>query len=109
MEQFSSLHLNSPSPIQKSIDAVQHYLNDQKDNLDNAVAHFRDEISGQLQKAKACINFITLPVNNFIKDCAQIEKELAAELHKNEEYCICMDGKMIQASEVLLMKMEENY
>lgn len=109
MEQFSSLHLNSPSPIQKGIDAVQHYLNDQKDNLDNAVAHFRDEISGQLQKAKACINFITLPVNNFIKDCAQIEKELAAELHKNEEYCICMDGKMIQASEVLLMKMEENY
>jgi hypothetical protein len=55
------------------------------------------------------INLLTLPVNNFLKDLSQIERDFEAELKKNNEYCVCLNGKMIPANEVLSMPMEENY
>ena len=109
MEKSPTLLLCYNSPLSKGLDAVQHYLHDKKENLQDTISFFKDGITGKLGKAKTCINFITLPINNFIKDFRQIDREFEEEFKKNEEYCICLDGKMILATEVLEMKMEENY
>ena len=109
MEKTPALNSCYNSPLNQGIDAVHNYLHDKKEELQDSLSSFKDGLSDSMHKAKACINFIALPINNFIKDVRQIEKEFEEEFKKNEEYCICIEGKMVAASEVLSMQMEENY
>jgi hypothetical protein len=47
------------------------------------------------------------PVNNFLKDRIEINQEFRQA--KRHEFCLCLDGRMVTASEILDMRMEENY
>ncbi len=105
---------SSSSAFEKNIDAVQHYIkntfNETRKEISDGLTSFREGLTDRLNKTGAYIkNDLVLPVNNFIKDIAQIESEFAAEQKNNAEYCICIEGKMIPAEEVLKMPMEENY
>lgn len=74
-----------------------------------SLSFFKDELSDSIGKTGRYINLLTLPVNNYLKDIAQINKEFEEEIKNNAEYCICLDGEMVPASEVLSRPMEENY
>lgn len=101
------------SAIGKNLDSVQHYLKEtyveKKAAIAEGLSFFKDELSNTFDKTGRYINHIALPVNNFLKDMAEIERELKEELSRDGEYCICLDGKMVPASEVFSRPMEENY
>jgi hypothetical protein len=106
-------HSNS-SAFEKNIDAVQYYIkntfSETRKEISEGLNSFKEGLTDKLNKTGSYIkNDLVLPVNNFIKDIAQIEREFEAERKNNAEYCICIDGKMIPAEEVLKMPMEENY
>ena len=52
---------------------------------------------------------MALPVNNFLKDLAQIENELLQEISKNSPHYVLMNKEMIPVEIVLSEMMEENY
>ncbi len=102
------------SVLEKNIEAVHHYfkntLSETRKEISDGFTLFKDGISDKLNKTGAYIkNDLVLPVNNYLKDISEIEKEFEAERNNNAEYCICMEGKMVPAEEVLKMPMEENY
>ena len=101
------------SELNRNIDAVQHFvmntLQDTKREIGESLHYFKDGIAGRFNKTGAYLNSLVLPVNNFIKDVQQMEQEFELERTKNSEVCICLDGRMVPASEVLKMDMEENY
>lgn len=99
------------SALGKNLGTVHNYLKDtfaeKKKGLADGLHFFKEELSGTTGK---CIDLVTLPINNFLKDVGQIEKEFKEEFTKSTEYCICLDGEMVPASEVLSRyTMEENY
>lgn len=65
--------------------------------------------------ANTSSDLFRLPQNNFLKDAAQMEKEFKEELDKlnrnkkESEYYFILDGKIVEANEVLRRPMEENY
>lgn len=97
----------------KNIDAVHTYLkntfSDTKKEIGEGLSFFKEEITDKINKTGEYLNHLVMPVNNFIKDLTQIDKEFEAERLKSNEYCICLNGQMVPASEVLNMPMEENY
>ena len=52
---------------------------------------------------------MALPVNNFLKDIAQIEAELLQEISKESPHYLLMNGEMVPVEKVLTMPMEENH
>ncbi|MES2849825.1 MAG: hypothetical protein V4685_12265 [Bacteroidota bacterium] len=109
-----NIRTDKSSVFEKNIEAVHHYfkntLSETKKEISEGFTSFKEGISDKLNKTGAYIkNDLVLPVNNFIKDVTQIEKEFEAERRNNGEYCICIEGKMVPADEVLKMPMEENY
>ena len=50
-----------------------------------------------------------LPVNNFLKDFSEIEKELKTEFCKDSTQFMTLDGKLVPVEQVLASQMEENY
>ncbi len=51
---------------------------------------------------------MAMPVNNFLKDLSQIEKELTSEINKGTQF-MNLDGQLIPVEQVLKLDMEENY
>jgi len=72
-------------------------------------SYFKEELSPPVGPSHAPGNNFTRPVNNFLKDPTEIEKELVEEIAKTKEFCICMNGRYVPVSEILSMPMEENY
>jgi len=107
------LHLPHSTVLIRNLDAVQSFvksrLSDTKREIGDGLSFFKEEIAEKFHKTGDYLNSLVLPVNNFIKDINQIEQEFEAERQKNDEYCICLNGRMIPAAEVLNMPMEENY
>ncbi len=107
------LHLPNSTVLIRNIDAVQNFvknaLHDTKKEIGEGISFFKDGLAEKFHKTGSYINRLVLPVNNFIKDFSQIEQEFEQERVKNSEYCICLEGVMVPASEVLKMDMEENY
>ena len=107
------LHLPNSTVLIRNIDTVQTYFkntfSETKKEISESFSSFKDGITGTFNKTGAYISDLVLPVNNFIKDISQIEEEFEEERKKNEEYCICLDGQMIPATDVLNLQMEENY
>lgn len=97
----------------RGIDAIENFVksafNETKKDIGNGLSFFKEELAGKIHRTGDYLNAMVLPVNNFLKDVSQIEKEFAEEQQKNAEYCIRLDGKMVPASTVLNMHMEENY
>lgn len=117
-----TMHMkNTPTILQmphstiliRNIDAVQSFvkntLHETKKEIGEGLSFFKDGIADKFHKTSNYLSNLVLPVNNFIKDFTQIDQEFEAERMKNSEYCICLDGQMIPASQVLEMDMEENY
>lgn len=50
-----------------------------------------------------------LPVNNFLKDRIEINQEFTQARKMKHDFSLCLDGKMVSATEILRMRMEENY
>lgn len=97
----------------KNLAAVHHYLKhayqEKRHAFTEGLSFFKEEFSGKLDNTGRYIDHVTLPINNFLKDIHQIEKEFKEEVNKSTEYCICIDGRMVPASEVLKCSVEENY
>lgn len=106
MEKSTSTYMPGLSRLGKNIGQVHNYFIEKRKEIADGLSFFKDDLS---ERTGRYIDHVTLPVNNFLKDVAQIEKEFKEELSKGKEYCICIDGKMIPASEVLSLSMEENY
>jgi hypothetical protein len=104
--------LQKPLQLKMPVD-IQQYLkgNYQKrvKEMNAGMAFFKDEINGAIDKTGACINLLTLPINNFLKDFAQMDLEFEHERTINASYCICLDGTMLTEADVLSMPMEQNY
>jgi hypothetical protein len=113
MEKSTTSRQHHLAAFNKNFNTVQHYLkdsfNEKRQEIKESISFFKEEFSGMFDKTNRYFNLATLPVNNFLKDLSQIEKEMEAECNRSNEYCICMDGKMIPASEVFARPMEENY
>lgn len=77
-----------------------------RESYNQAKSFIRDEYD----KTRDCINRMSLPVNNFLKDLSQIETELIEETTKSStsQYML-LDGQLIPVEQVLLRQMEENY
>ena len=88
--------------VKKSMQEKRHLISD-------GLSNFKDGLAGAFDETRSYVNLLTLPVNNFLKDISQMDRDFEEELKKNSEYCICLNGKMIPANEVLSMPMEENY
>jgi hypothetical protein len=114
MEKATSLlQLPDSSLLEKNVDAVQYYIKntftETRREISESLFSFKDGLSDTMHKTGSYINNLVLPVNNFLKDLTQIEKEFAEENTRNEVFCICLDGQMVPAEEVLNLPMEENY
>lgn len=103
---------NSPS-LGNKVDAVHNYFKstftETKREISEGLSSFKDGLSDTISKTGSYINNLVLPVNNFLKDLTQIEKEFEEEKTRNDSYCICLNGQMVPAEEVLNLPMEENY
>lgn len=61
----------------------QSYLQTKK-QLQGSVTVIRDEFSSMYDKAGSYFSRMAMPINNFLKDLSQIEKELQLELSKEQ-------------------------
>lgn len=113
MQNQSPIQLNRLIIFAASVNAVHDFVKKSMQEKKQVIAHglsnFREGLAGAFAETKSYANLLTLPVNNLLKDIVQIEREFREELVKDQEYYICLDGKMMPASQVLSMKMEENY
>ena len=86
-------------------------------NLPDKIYSFFKEGLNDLKTSvvNAPSELLKLPINNFLKDAAQMEKEFREEVERlnksrNEnEYYFLLNGRVLEASEVLKLPMEENY
>lgn len=75
-------------------------------HIQESLSFFRDEFKQFQHHAGICFNNMMLPVNNFLKDPAQIEKEfMAAPGNKPEQENPCT---IVPIEIALLSPMEEN-
>jgi len=107
------LNLPDQSVLGKNVDAVHNYFkdtfNETKKEISESLSSFKEGLSDRLSKTGSYINNLVLPVNNFLKDVTQMEREFEEEKIKNEAFCICLNGQMVPADDVLNLPMEENY
>ena len=77
--------------------------------MQEGVSFFKEEFSTFYHETGLCLNRMALPVNNFLKDIAQIEAELMQEISKESPHYLLMNGEMVPVEKVLTMPMEENH
>lgn len=113
MQHLSPMHLNRLLLFAANLNAIHDFVKksvqEKKHVISEGLSHFKEGISTALAETKSYASLLTLPVNNLLKDISQMEREFREELIKEKEYCICLNGKMVPASQVLAMPMEENY
>lgn len=86
-------------------------------NLPDKIYSFFKEGLNDLKAtvANAPSGLLKLPINNFLKDAAEMEKEFREEVERlnkarsENEYYFLLNGKVLEANEVLKLPMEENY
>jgi len=113
MQHSSPKHFNRLFLFAANLNAVHDFvkksMKEKRQVISHGLSHFKDGVAGAFDETKSYVHLLTLPVNNLLKDLSQIDQDFEEELRKNKEYCICLNGKMIPANEVLSMPMEENY
>ncbi len=77
--------------------------------IQDGVSFIKEEFSVFYHETGQCLNKISLPVNNFLKDLTQIETELLQEVSKESSHYLLMNGEMVPVEKVLNGPMEENY
>lgn len=101
---MSTLYLIQPPQVAETMHSFNERMHQSyvqaKKQLQEGVTVIRDEFSSMYDKAGSYFTRMALPVNNFLKDLSQIEKELQLELNKEQ----------LQAGHpVLPVYLEENY
>lgn len=92
--------LSINSFLRQSYNAVSRHIQD-------GVTFFKEELTNIYQQAENCVTNMLLPVNNFLKDHTQIEKDFLQEAINAPERT---GGSNIVPVEIaLLSPMEENY
>ncbi len=83
---MSTLNLIQPPQVAETMHSFNVLLHQSyaqaKKQLQEGVTVIRDEFSSMYDKAGSYFNRMALPVNNFLKDISQIEKELQLEISK---------------------------
>jgi hypothetical protein len=77
--------------------------------LHHGVTYFREEFISLQDKTSQCIERMLLPVNNFLKDIAQMEAEFRQELNQDPANHVYLGGQLLPVEKVLSQPMEENY
>ena len=113
MQNSSPAHLNRLHIFAENLNAIHGFvkksMKEKRQVIADGLSNFKEGMSDAFDETRSYVHLLTLPVNNFLKDLSQIDNDFEAELKKTSEYSICLNGKMIPASEVLTMPMEENY
>lgn len=112
MEKSSANPVNN-TVLPENILTIHGFLNDSyqqaKQHISDGVSFFKNELFSIHDKSSCYISRMMLPVNNFLKDIAQIETEFEQELKKASSHCLCINGEMVPAEVILSQPMEENY
>jgi hypothetical protein len=111
----SSSSVVPPDVLEENKEAVHSFLQETyaetKKQLQQGITVFKEEFTGIKNKAEEYFHLLTLPVNNFLKDLAQIERELEFESQKEivpvrEPVHGC---NFIPIDQISFGNMEENY
>jgi hypothetical protein len=101
---MSTLNLIQPQQVAETMQSFnervhQSYIHAKK-QFQEGVTVIRDEFNSMYDKAGSYFTRMVLPVNNFLKDLSQIEKELQLELSKE---------RLQAGHSVIPVYLEENY
>lgn len=77
--------------------------------IQDGVSFIKEEFTSFYHESGQCLNRMSIPVNNFLKDHTQIETELLQEISKESAHYMLMNGEMIPVEKVLVMPMEDNH
>jgi hypothetical protein len=75
--------------------------------LSKQTSFFKEEVNALYNSASQQLQMILLPVNNFLKDITDIDKEIEYE-SKKQAGVVC-EGNFVPLEQALLSPMEENY
>lgn len=95
--------------LKQSYDQAKKQAGDSAAFIQDKVSFLKEEFSAFFHETGQCMNKISLPVNNFLKDLKQIETELLQEISKESPHYLLMNGEMVPVEKVLSGPMEENY
>lgn len=95
--------------LKQSYDQAKKQAEDGATFIHDKVSFLKEEFSVFFHETGQCLNKISLPVNNFLKDLTQIETELLQEISKESPHYLLMNGEMVPVEKVLSEPMEENY
>jgi len=95
--------------LKQSYDEAKKQVENGVSLIQDSVSFFKEEFSSFYHETGLCLNRMALPVNNFLKDIAQIETELLQEVSKESPHYLLMNGEMVPVEQVLTMSMEENH
>jgi hypothetical protein len=112
MQDASTKHSGQLSTFTENLSAIHEFVktsvNEKALSIGKGISALRDDITAAFNEKPGYHNLLT-PVNNFLKDLSQINRDFEEEQNRENEYHICLNGKMVPASKVLSMPMEENY
>lgn len=100
-----------PDVLKENMLTINSFLrqsyNDAKKSVQDGVTFFKEEFSSIYDRTGSYLNRMLLPVNNFLKDLAQIDTELEQE--ENREMAINKITNIIPIEHAAKGPMEENY
>lgn len=94
--------------LKQSYDQAKKQIGEGVNFIQDGVSFIKEEFSVFYHETGRCLNWMSLPINNFIKDRTEIESELLQEVSKESPYYLLMNGEMVPVEQVLCMPMEEN-
>src|SRR5512141_2453017 len=101
MEITTATPLNETSSFKENLHSVQGFvinsIKDRRHAFAEGFTHFKEGLTQAFNDKKSYVHLLTLPINNFLKDLTQIEKEFEEELRKNTDYYVPLNGKMVPA------------
>ena len=105
-DEKTSIH----SFLTESYSQARKQLDEGVHRIQEGFSTIRDEFSALYDKTGSYLNRMASPVNNFLKDLAEIDKEILAECSRTAaQPMLSLDGQMVPVDQVLKRPMEENY
>ena len=106
-----SISVVKPDVLNENKQTINSFLRETysqaKAHWQDSISFFKDEFRGMYQQVESCFtNNIVLPVNNYLKDHAEIDMELMQEALNPPEI---ITGNIVPIQIALQSPMEENY
>ena len=76
-----------------------------RDQFQTGISFIRDEFADMQAKAGRLVNRI----NHFLKDPAQLDREMSPAQKQSQSFYILLDGKWVSGPDLLEGPLEENY